>query len=88
MKLTNEEIRARLAAAPEHDVCVLRIEDGDYGCEEPPEIPALWLQLCDREGQLMVREIPEPVINTLGLTEGCTCKLEQLGNHGEVRHAL
>ena len=34
MKLSHEEIAARLAASPEHDVCVLRIEEGDFGCEE------------------------------------------------------
>ena len=30
MKLNHEEIAARLAASPEHDVCVLRIEEGDF----------------------------------------------------------
>ena len=31
MRLTDEEVAARIAAVPEHDVCVLRIEDGDFG---------------------------------------------------------
>ena len=37
MRLTDAEVAARIAAAPEHDVCVLRIEDGDFGCEEHRE---------------------------------------------------
>ena len=34
MRLTDQEVAARIAAAPDHDVCVLRIEEGDFGCEE------------------------------------------------------
>ena len=34
MKLTQAEAAARIAAAAGHDVCVLRIEEGDFGCEE------------------------------------------------------
>ena len=31
MRLTVEEAAARIAAAPDHDLCVLRIEEGDFG---------------------------------------------------------
>ena len=31
MRLTDAEAAARIAATPGHDVCVLRIEDGDFG---------------------------------------------------------
>ena len=31
MKLTEAEAAARIAAAPGHNVCVLRIEEGDFG---------------------------------------------------------
>jgi hypothetical protein len=78
MRLSNEEVAARLAAAPEHDVCVLRIEDGDFGCEEPKDPPLLWLMVQRANGDKLSREIPEPRVEALGLTEGCTCKLEDL----------
>lgn len=39
MKLSKAAVAARLTAAPEDDVCVLRIEDGDFGCEEPRDPP-------------------------------------------------
>jgi hypothetical protein len=78
MRLSNEEVAARLAAAPEHDVCVLRIEDGDYGCEEPKDPPLLWLMVQRANGDKLSREVPEPRVEALGLTEGCTCRLEDL----------
>ena len=78
MKLTDAEVAARLAAAPDHDVCVLRIEDGDYGCAEPKDPPLLWLLVQRADGEKLCREIPEPVVDALGLTEGCTCRLEDL----------
>lgn len=78
MKLSNEEVIARLTAAPEHDVCVLRIEDGDYGCEEPQDPPLLWLLVQRANGDQISREVPEPRVNALGLSEGCTCRLEDL----------
>jgi hypothetical protein len=78
MRLSNEEVAARLAAAPEHDVCVLRIEDGDYGCEEPKDPPLLWLMVQRANGDKLSRELPEPRVEALGLTEGCTCRLEDL----------
>ena len=78
MKLTAAEVAGRLAAAPDHDVCVLRIEDGDYGCEEPKDPPLLWLLVQRADGEKLCREIPEPVVDALGLTEGCTCRLEDL----------
>jgi hypothetical protein len=78
MRLSDEEVAARLAAAPEHDVCVLRIEDGDFGCEEPKDPPLLWLMVQRANGDKLSREVPEPRVEALGLTEGCTCKLEDL----------
>ena len=51
MRLTDAEVAARLAAAPEHDVCVLRIEDGDFGCEEHREPAPLWLLCQTADGQ-------------------------------------
>jgi hypothetical protein len=78
MRLSNEEVAARLTAAPEHDVCVLRIEDGDFGCEEPKDPPLLWLMVQRANGDKLSREVPEPRVEALGLTEGCTCKLEDL----------
>jgi hypothetical protein len=78
MRLSDEEVAARLAAAPEHDVCVLRIEDGDFGCEEPKDPPLLWLMVQRANGDKLSRELPEPRVESLGLTEGCTCRLEDL----------
>jgi hypothetical protein len=78
MRLSDEEVAARLAAAPEHDVCVLRIEDGDFGCEEPKDPPLLWLMVQRANGDKLSREVPEPRVEALGLTEGCTCRLEDL----------
>jgi len=78
MKLTDKEVAARLAAATEHDVCVLRIEDGDYGCEEPQDPPLLWLLVQRINGDKIPREVPEPRVAALGLTEGCTCRLDDL----------
>ena len=75
MKLTDQEVAARLAAHPEHDVCVLRIEDGDYGCEEIPDPPRLWLLVQAADGRKFSLELPEPRVTALGLTEGYTCRL-------------
>ena len=73
MKLNREEIAARLAASPEHDVCVLRIEEGDFGCEEHRDPPRLWLLTETAAGERRSLELPEPRVEALGLTEGCTC---------------
>lgn len=78
MKLSDGEVAARLAAAPEHDVCILRIEDGDFGCEEPKDPPLLWLLVQTADGAKHSRELPEPRAEALGLTEGGTCRLEDL----------
>ena len=78
MRLTDAEVAARLAAAPGDDVCVLRIEDGDYGCEEPKDPPQLWLLVQRADGAKLSRELPEPRAEALGLAEGCTCRLEDL----------
>lgn len=78
MKLSKEAVAARLAAAPEDDVCVLRIEDGDFGCEEPKDPPLLWLLVQTADGRQFSREIPELRVEALGLREGGTCRLEDL----------
>lgn len=78
MRLSDEEVAARIAAAPGHDVCVLRIEDGDFGCEEPKDPPLLWLLVQAADGTKYSRELPEPRVEALGLTEGGTCRLEDL----------
>ncbi len=78
MKLTKEEAALRIAAAPEDDTCVLRIEDGDFGCEEHREPAPLWLLCQDADGVRFSLDIPEPRINALGLTEGGTCRKADL----------
>ena len=78
MKLTNDEVAARIAAATGHDVCVLRIEEGDFGCEERREPAPLWL-LCQRaDGVRFSLDIPQTRVEALGLIEGCTCREEDL----------
>ena len=78
MKLTEAEAAARIAAAPGHNVCVLRIEEGDFGCEERQDPAPLWL-LCQRsDGVRFSLDIPETRVEALGLTEGCTCREEDL----------
>ena len=80
MRLTVQEAAARIAAASGHDLCVLRIEEGDFGCEEHREPAPLWL-LCQRtDGTRFSLDIPETRVDALGLTEGCTCREEDL--HG------
>lgn len=78
MKLSKEEIAARLSGALGDDVCVLRIEDGDFGCEEPKDPPLLWLLVQTADGKQFSREVPEPRVEALGLTEGGTCRLADL----------
>lgn len=75
MKRSGEE-----AAAPGCDVCVLRIEDGDYGCEEPRDPPLLWLLVQSADGRQFSLEIPEPRAEALALSEGCACRLSDLQN--------
>ena len=78
MKLTQAEAAARIAAAAGHDVCVLRIEEGDFGCEERREPAPLWL-LCQRaDGVRFSLDIPQTRVDALGLIEGCTCREEDL----------
>ena len=78
MRLTDEEVAARIAAAPEHDVCVLRIEEGDFGCEERREPAPLWLLCQTADGKKFSLDIPETRVEALGLTEGCTCRRADL----------
>ena len=78
MRLSDAEAAARIAAAPGCDACVLRIEDGDFGCEEPKDPPLLWLLVQTAGGDRRALELPEPRVEALGLTEGCACRLEDL----------
>lgn len=78
MKLTAEEVAARIAAAPGADACVLRIEEGDFGCEEHREPAPLWLLVQTAGGTRYSRDIPAPRVETLGLTEGGVCRLDDL----------
>ena len=78
MELTDAQAAERIAAAPGTDVCVLRIEDGDYGCEEPRDPPLLWLRVKTADGRVFSREVPEPKVAALGLAEGGTCRLADL----------
>ena len=65
MKLTEAEAAARIAAAPGHNVCVLRIEEGDFGCEERRDPAPLWL-LCQRsDGVRFSLDIPETRVEAL-----------------------
>ena len=86
MRLTDEEVAARIAAAPEHDVCVLRIEEGDFGCEERREPAPLWLLCQTADGKKFSLDIPETRVEALGLTEGCTCrKVDLYAKRGAAR---
>ncbi|WP_455582678.1 hypothetical protein [Dysosmobacter sp.] len=73
-----EEAARRLAAAPGADALVVRIGEGDYGCEEPGGTPMLWLLLQTANGQTISRELPEARAAALGLTEGGVCRLADL----------
>ena len=80
MKLTEAEAAARIAAAPGRGGVVLRSGGGDVGCEEHREPAPLWL-LCQRaDGVRFSLDIPETRVEALGLTEGGTCREEDL--HG------
>ena len=78
MRLTDEEVAARIAASPEHDACVLRIVEGDFVCEEHRETAPLWLLSQTADGQKFSLDIPENRVEALGLTEGCTCRRADL----------
>ena len=78
MRMTEEEAAARIAAAPGDDACVLRIEDGDFGCEEHREPTMLWVLVQDAAGNRFSRDLPEPRVAVLGMTEGGTCRLADL----------
>lgn len=78
MRLTVEEAAARIAAAPGHDVCVLRIEEGDFGCEEHRKPAPLWLLCQGADGRRFSLDLPETRVDALGLREGDTCRREDL----------
>jgi len=68
----------QLQQYPDYDAAVLRIEDADYGCEEPRDPPNLWLLLLTNQGDLLPREVPEPLVEQLHLTIGSLCRLADL----------
>lgn len=78
MELPDGEVAARLAAAPGDDVCILRIEESEFGCEEQRCPPRLWLLVETADGQRFSREIAEAQAVELGLFVGGTCRLSQL----------
>ena len=77
--MNNIDLLSRLTASPEYDAAVLRIAEGDFGCEEREE-PLLWLLLLLRDGTQISREIPEPLAENLHLTEGSLCRLTDLSS--------
>lgn len=74
--LTREDATARLATAPDADVCILRIEDADFGCEECRAVPLVWVQVLRRDGELLSMEVPESALT--GLAIGSVCRLADL----------
>ena len=73
----HEELLRRLTASPEYDAAVLRVAEGDFGCEEREE-PMLFVQLLLRNGTMLSREFPESLVDNLRLAEGCLCRLQDL----------
>lgn len=73
----NPDLLAQLQASPEHDAAILRIAEGDFGCEER-ESPMLWLLFLSRDGTQFSRELPEDLVLRTGLTEGSLCRLSEL----------
>ena len=67
----------QLRSYPGYDAAVLRIEDADFGCEEPKDTPDLWLLLLTEQGELS-REVPEELVEQLHLTIGSLCRLADL----------
>ena len=51
---------SRLQSSAEYDAAILRIAEGDFGCEER-ETPMLWILFLLRDGTRFSREIPEPL---------------------------
>lgn len=76
--MNTDALLERLRADEACDAAVLRIEDGDYGCEEPRDPPMVWLLLLLPDGNRLSREIPEPLLDALALTEGSLCRLADL----------
>ena len=67
----------QLHSYPGYDAAVLRIEDADFGCEEPKDPPDLWLLLLTEQGEFS-REVPEKLVERLHLTIGSLCCLADL----------
>ena len=73
----SDPLLTRLLASPEYDAAIVRIAEGDFGCEER-EIPMLWLLFLLRDGSQLSRELPEDLVNKLALTEGSLCRISDL----------
>ena len=72
-----DALLTRLLASPEYDAAIVRIAEGDFGCEER-ETPMLWLLFLLRDGSQLSRELPESLVARLGLAEGSLCRLSDL----------
>ena len=72
-----DALLTRLLASPEYDAAIVRIAEGDFGCEER-ETPMLWLLFLLRDGSQLSRELPESLVERLGLAEGSLCRLSDL----------
>ncbi|QNL45124.1 hypothetical protein H8790_03570 [Oscillibacter hominis] len=61
------------------DAVVMQIGEADYGCEERPEEEErrVFLRILTRRGQVC-REVPEPLLERLGLEEGTAFRLKDL----------
>lgn len=75
--MNNLELLTRLQASPEYDAAILRIAEGDFGCEER-ETPMLWILFLLQDGSQTSQELPESLMDRLGLTEGSLCRLSDL----------
>ncbi|MBU5627601.1 hypothetical protein KQI82_11840 [Oscillibacter sp. MSJ-2] len=61
------------------DAVVMQIGEADYGCEERPEgePDRVFLRILTHRGQVC-REVPEPLLERLGLEEGTAFRLKDL----------
>ena len=73
----NPDLLKQLQMSPEYDAAILRIAEGDFGCEER-ESPMLWVLFLARDGTQFSREFPEDLVIRAGLTEGSLCRLSDL----------
>lgn len=78
--MNKETLLTRLRGKPQFDAAVLQMGEADYGCEElPDDAPErVWLLLLLPDGTERSLECPGPVVDRLGLAEGCLCHLAEL----------